>query len=172
MAGLVVDLTKLAPLIPWVIVWLAIEAAVDIVITAILSRALWRSRTGLARTNTVIHRCIKAAIQSGLFSSVFAFASLFTFALWNTTYLYTIFSWPLGRIYSYSLLYTLVIRKELSEIVYGASDAGDVRMNSFPTSLRISSVHFRQNTVADSRAGNVKSPLDRCIVLPPPKGSA
>ncbi|KAH8829005.1 hypothetical protein DL96DRAFT_1023869 [Flagelloscypha sp. PMI_526] len=172
-AGLLVDVTKFAPLIPLVIVWLAIEALVNIIVTVTLSRALWQSKTGVARTNTIIHQCIRAAVQSGFFSSVFALAGLLCFVFWTSTYLYVIFGWPVGRIYSYSLLYTLIIRKELSHIAYGTPDAGDVRMNSFPISLRISPVHFRKNIVADTEADgpNAKS-LDQCLALPLPKGSA
>ncbi|KAH8794396.1 hypothetical protein DL96DRAFT_1690718 [Flagelloscypha sp. PMI_526] len=176
-AGFLVDVTKFAPLIPWVIVWLAIEAAVNIIVTVTLSRALWQSKTGLARTNTIIHQCIRAAVQSGFFSSVFSLAGLLCFVLWTSTYLYVIFGWPVGRIYSYalhkSLLYTLVIRKELSNMAYGASEAGDVRMNSFAISLRISPVHFRKNTVTDTEVDRPNATsLDQCLVLPLPKGSA
>ncbi|KAH8829003.1 hypothetical protein DL96DRAFT_1023496 [Flagelloscypha sp. PMI_526] len=168
------DLTKLAPLIPLVTAWLALEAGVDIIITVILSKALWQSKTGSARTDTVIHRCIKAAVQSGLFSSVFAFACLLSFVFWNNTFLFTIFSWPLGRIYSYSLFYTLVIRKELSNIAYGSSNIGGAQTNSFPRSLQISSVHFRQDTTTNTQVDSdyVKSSLDQRIVLHSPEGSA
>ncbi|KAH8829001.1 hypothetical protein DL96DRAFT_1023379 [Flagelloscypha sp. PMI_526] len=173
-AGLLIDVTKFTPLIPLVIAWLAIEAGVDTIITVILSRALWRSKTGLARTNTVIHRCIRAAVQSGLFSSVCALASLLCFVFWTDTYVYVTPGWPLGRIYSYSLLYTLVIRKELSDIAYGTPDAGEARVNSFPMSLQISSVHFHQDTVdgAQRESAFVKASLDRRIVIPSLKGSA
>ncbi|KAH8829000.1 hypothetical protein DL96DRAFT_1023363 [Flagelloscypha sp. PMI_526] len=173
-SGLLVDVTQWAPLIPFVTAWLAVEAAMDVIITVILSRALWRRKTGFTRTNTIIHRSIRAAVQSGFFSSVFAFFGLLSFVIWTDTYFYAIFSWPLGRIYSYSLLYTLVARKELSKIAYGTSDAGEVRVNSFPTSLQISSVKFRQSTTADAQVDcdKMKSPLDQCIGLPPPKGSA
>ncbi|KAH8833064.1 hypothetical protein DL96DRAFT_1552101 [Flagelloscypha sp. PMI_526] len=168
--GLLADVTKFVPLIPLVIVWLALEAGLDIIITTILSRALWRSKTGLARTNTIIHRCIRAAIQSGLFTSVFAFADLVGFVFWTDTYLYIIFGWPLGRIYSSTFLYTLIIRKDLSRIAYGTSQAGHAGVNSLPMSLQISSVHFRQDTAAETEAevdgDNAKTSLD-----PLPTGS-
>ncbi|KAH8829004.1 hypothetical protein DL96DRAFT_1023574 [Flagelloscypha sp. PMI_526] len=128
-AALLVDLAKFAAIVPLATACLGMEAGVDIIITVFLSRTLWLSKTGRTRTNTIIHRCSGAAIQSGLFSSVFAIANLVVFVLWTDTYLYTIFSWPLGRIYSYSLLYTLVIRKELLRIAYGTSDAEGVRVS-------------------------------------------
>ncbi|KAH8825037.1 hypothetical protein DL96DRAFT_156672 [Flagelloscypha sp. PMI_526] len=97
---LLADITKVATLIPLTIALLAIEASVDLIITVSLSRALWRSKTGLTRTDTVVNRCIRATIQSGLFSAVFAIFTLLAFVLRPDTYLYTIFNWPHGRIYS------------------------------------------------------------------------
>ncbi|KAH8818733.1 hypothetical protein DL96DRAFT_370009 [Flagelloscypha sp. PMI_526] len=73
---IIFDLSKRAPVVPLVTLWFATVAGVDIVITVTLSRALWRSKTGFPGTNTIIHRCIRASIQSGLFSSVFAIANL------------------------------------------------------------------------------------------------
>ncbi|KAH8818929.1 hypothetical protein DL96DRAFT_375855 [Flagelloscypha sp. PMI_526] len=98
--GIISDAYQLAPVIPLAIVWYTIVAGVDIIITVTLSRALWRSKTGYPATNTIIHRCIRASIQSGLFSSVFAVANLVGFVLWNNTHINLIFAWPLGRIHS------------------------------------------------------------------------
>ncbi|KAH8827468.1 hypothetical protein DL96DRAFT_1250891 [Flagelloscypha sp. PMI_526] len=172
-SALLVDVTEFGPLIPLVTAWLAIDAGADIIITVTLSRALWRSKTGMAETNTIIHRCIRAAVQSGLFPSVFAFASLLSFILWTDTYLYMIFGLPLGRIYSNSFLYTLIIRKELSRMIYGTSAAGQAGTNSFPTPHQISSVHFHRDTATDTTVDgdNIKTSLDRSVVLLPPKGS-
>ncbi|KAH8806546.1 hypothetical protein DL96DRAFT_624033 [Flagelloscypha sp. PMI_526] len=99
-AWLLVDVTKFSALIPLTIAWLAIEAGIDIIVAVILSRSLWRCKTGFTRTNTVINRCVRASIQSGLVSSVFAILNFLVFVLRSDTYLYAIFHWPLGRIYS------------------------------------------------------------------------
>ncbi|KAH8827472.1 hypothetical protein DL96DRAFT_1250968 [Flagelloscypha sp. PMI_526] len=173
-SALLDDVIEFAPLVPLVTAWLALETGVDIIITVTLSRALWRSKTGMAATNTIIHRCIRAAVQSGLFPSVFAFACLLSFILWTDTYLYMIFGLPLGRIYSNSFLYTLIIRKELSRIIYGTSEAGPAGSNSFPTPHQISSVKFHRDTATDTTVDgdNVKMSLDQSVVLSPPKGSA
>ncbi|KAH8825033.1 hypothetical protein DL96DRAFT_1736847 [Flagelloscypha sp. PMI_526] len=161
-AGLLIDITKFVALVPLSIAWLAIEAGVDIIITVVLSKALWRSKTGFTRTNTIINRCIWAAIQSGLFSSVAAIAILVGVAFWTDTYLYVIFAWPLGRIYSNSLLHTLVARKEFAQIAYGTAEAGNAVSNSFPTSLQISSVQFRHDTITDVKVtSGVKVSLDQ-----------
>ena len=66
----------------------------------ILSYVLSRSRTGFRRTDTIINRLIRGAIQTGLFASVFALADLFSFVLHRETYLYAMFAYPIGRIYT------------------------------------------------------------------------
>ncbi|KAH8825461.1 hypothetical protein DL96DRAFT_1608799, partial [Flagelloscypha sp. PMI_526] len=99
-AWIISDLTKFAVLVPLNTAWLSLEAGVDIIVTVTLSRVLWQSKIGLARADTVINRCVKAAIQSGLFSSVFAVLHFLAFMFWSENYLYAIFHWPLGRIYS------------------------------------------------------------------------
>ncbi|KAH8818931.1 hypothetical protein DL96DRAFT_1820293 [Flagelloscypha sp. PMI_526] len=131
--GIIFDATKLGPVIPLATVWMVTLASVDIIITVTLSRALWRRRTGLPGTNTIIHRCIRASIQSGLFSSVFALANIAGFFFWNNTYVYLIFGWPSGRIYSNSLLHTLVARKEHAEIANRTVELQFTRSFPFPT---------------------------------------
>ncbi|KAH8818898.1 hypothetical protein DL96DRAFT_1534396 [Flagelloscypha sp. PMI_526] len=164
--GIIFDATKLAPVIPLAIAWLAIVASVDIAITVTLSRALWRCKTGLSRTNTIINRCIKASIQSGLFSSVIAIANLAGFVFWNNTYINLIFGWPSGRIYSNSLLYTLVVRKELADIANGMTDGLSTGSFSFSVSPQISSIRIQREVVSGSK---VIDNSDRYIFFPPPK---
>ncbi|KAH8836164.1 hypothetical protein DL96DRAFT_110423 [Flagelloscypha sp. PMI_526] len=160
-AWIIGDLSKFSVLIPLNTAWLCLEAGVDIIVTVTLSRVLWKSKTGLARTDTVINRCVKAAIQSGLFSSVFAVLHFLAFIFWSENYLYAIFHWPLGRIYSNSLIYTLVARKDLAKIADGKVDS---RSNTFP----ISSLRFKRETATDPKLINsgVKASLDRNIVFP------
>ncbi|KAH8827508.1 hypothetical protein DL96DRAFT_1816474 [Flagelloscypha sp. PMI_526] len=165
MAWLLRDFEKFAVLIPLNTAWLCIEASVDIVITVILSRALWKSKLGIRGTDTVINRSVRAAIQSGLFSSVFAVLVFLSFLFWPKTYLYAVFFWPLGRIYSNSLIYTLVARKELSKIASGTVEIRNTGSNSFP----MTPIRFLRDTAADSDAivanDNMKSCLDRDIVF-------
>ncbi|KAH8825036.1 hypothetical protein DL96DRAFT_156809 [Flagelloscypha sp. PMI_526] len=169
MVSILVDMTKFGALIPLSVAWLIIEAGVDIIITVVLSRALWRSKTGFTRTNTVVNRCVRASIQSGFFSSVFAIAIILAFAFWPSTYLFAIFGWPLGRIYSNSLLYTLVARRELSEIAYGTVEFRGTGSNSFPMSPQTRSIHSQRETVSRAEVADntVKASLDQYIVFSP-----
>jgi len=66
----------------------------------VLSFVLARSRTGFRRTDTIINRLIRGAIQTGLFASIFALADLFSFVLHRNTNLYAMFAYPIGRIYT------------------------------------------------------------------------
>lgn len=54
----------------------------------VLSFVLSRSRTGFKRTDTIINRIIRGAVQTGLFASIFALAELFKFMLHRNTNLY------------------------------------------------------------------------------------
>jgi len=59
-----------------------------------------RSRTGIRKTDAVLDRLIRGAIQTGFFIGIFSLGSLITFVLLPNTSLYAIFSIPLGRIYT------------------------------------------------------------------------
>ena len=76
-----------------------------------LSWVLSRSRTGFRRTDTVINRIIRGAVQTGLFVSLFALGDLFSFLLHRDTNLYAMFAYPMGRIYTnVSFLLPLLIK--------------------------------------------------------------
>ena len=59
-----------------------------------------RSRTGFCKTDTIINRFIRCAIQTGLFAGIFSLCSLITFAQLPDMSLYGMFVIPLGRIYT------------------------------------------------------------------------
>ncbi|KAH8797301.1 hypothetical protein DL96DRAFT_1825300 [Flagelloscypha sp. PMI_526] len=123
------NLSQLRTIVPFVITSHCLEVFINMTITTVLSWTLWRTRTGFSRTNTIIHRCIVSAIQTGFFSSLFAIGNLVTFALYSQTFLWAVFNWPLGKIYSISLLYTLVARKELAAI---ADEPTELRTSRSP----------------------------------------
>ncbi|KAH8818930.1 hypothetical protein DL96DRAFT_1820292, partial [Flagelloscypha sp. PMI_526] len=170
--SILVDAIKLIPVIPLEIAWLTTVAGVDIVITVALSRALWRSKTGFPGTDTVINRCIRASIQSGLFSSVFALASLAAFVSWGNTHINLVFGFPSGRIYSNSLLYTLVARKEHTEIADRAIEIRRTGLFSHSTSPQTSSIRFQRETETDANVADnlVKTSPDKYTVFSSPKG--
>jgi len=125
-SGVIDQVKNFAPLTPFVICWLGFSTAADLSITAVLSIVLSRSRTGFRRTDTIVNRLIRGAIQTGLFASMFALADLFSFVLHRDTLLYAMFAYPIGRIYSNTLLDTLNSRVQLKVLAAGTvEDTGE-----------------------------------------------
>ncbi|KAF9567785.1 hypothetical protein CPC08DRAFT_626230 [Agrocybe pediades] len=115
-SGIIKEVAHFAPLTPFVICWLGSQTIADLIITAALTYALSRSRTGLRRTDSIINRLIRGAIQTGLFAALFALGDLFSFVFHRDTNLYAMFAYPIGRIYTNTLLDTLNARAELRRL--------------------------------------------------------
>ncbi|KAF5385351.1 hypothetical protein D9615_001200 [Tricholomella constricta] len=143
-SGIIKEVAKFAPLKPFVICWLGFQTSADLAITFILSFVLSRSRTGFRKTDTIINRLIRGAVQTGLFASIFALADLFTFVLHPGTNLYAMFAYPIGRIYTNTLLDTLNARSDLKKNMSSTMDA-DTESNAVNT--------FRMQTQSQTMAG-------------------
>ena len=81
------------------------DGPIEVLIVAVdfsgtLGILLARSRTGFRKTDTVINRLIRGAIQTGLFAGLFSLGDLITFALVPATNFYGMFAIPIGRIYT------------------------------------------------------------------------
>jgi hypothetical protein len=131
------ELSNFGELIPPVMAWLALQTTSDWIITIVLTAALMKSRTGFHRTDSVIHRLVRGAIQTGLFASIFALGDLCTFKLHVGTNLYAMFAYPIGRIYTNTLMDTLNARSEFRDMLNrtvdldSESNANAIRMQSF-----------------------------------------
>ncbi|KAN0073598.1 hypothetical protein V8E55_012205 [Tylopilus felleus] len=106
-------LSELPRLTPLVIAWLSMQVVVDTFITTTLVIVFSRSRTGFKKTDTILNRFIRAAVQTGLFVGIFSLGDLITFIVLPNTNLYGMFAIPIGRIYSNTLLDTLLTREML-----------------------------------------------------------
>ncbi|KAH8824045.1 hypothetical protein DL96DRAFT_1616168 [Flagelloscypha sp. PMI_526] len=166
-----VSIAQASAQVPGAIFWLSAEVFVDVAIAAVLVWTLWRSRTGFTTTNTIVNRCIRTAIQSGLFPSIFAIGNLVTFVILPKTLLFVVFKFPLGRIYSNALLYRIVARKELANISLETADVRDSVLNSFPMASHISAIQVHKETVTESNVVECegKPSMDRYIVFSPPQ---
>ncbi|EIW74345.1 hypothetical protein CONPUDRAFT_147720 [Coniophora puteana RWD-64-598 SS2] len=91
--------------------WLITTFVADAFITITLSAALLRVRTGVRQTDRLIHRLIRGAIQTGVFAGVCVLANLLTFAFYDRANLDVMFSIMTGRVYTLTLLYSLMVRK-------------------------------------------------------------
>lgn len=135
-SGIVKHVDDFEQLKPLVICWLTFQTSTDLLITGVLAISLTRSKTGFPNTDTVLNRLIRGAVQTGLFASLFALGDLFAFVSASNTYLYALFAYPLGRIYSNTLLDTLNCRASLQPILY--SSRSDMDLGTDP-SIRFSS---------------------------------
>ncbi|KAK7690074.1 hypothetical protein QCA50_006720 [Cerrena zonata] len=110
-----------------IIGWLTLQVACDLTITCVLTWLLLHSRTGFRRTDTVLYRLIRGAVQTGLFAGIFSVADLATFLTLPETNLYGMFAIPIGRIYTNTLLDTLLARDELREMLSGSVEMDTTR---------------------------------------------
>ncbi|KAJ7175970.1 hypothetical protein C8R46DRAFT_1189106, partial [Mycena filopes] len=91
---------------PFVVVWLASDVLADGAITVILSLHLRRRKTGFKSTNLLVDRIIRMTVHTGLITSVCATLDLILY-LANPTGLHLIFNFPLGKLYTNSLISSL-----------------------------------------------------------------
>ncbi|KAG7095692.1 hypothetical protein E1B28_006406 [Marasmius oreades] len=104
-------------------------AVSDVIITAALSYYLWKSKSGIKRTDAIMNRLILFCVRTGLLTTACAILSLITISVFPTTFIYITFYATLARFYSFSLLATLNARAELVR-----SQGG---FGSFATSLTL-----------------------------------
>ncbi|KAF7798961.1 hypothetical protein EIP86_010190 [Pleurotus ostreatoroseus] len=107
--------------------WLVLQLSVDIFTATTLGWLLWSAKTGFQRTDTVLNRLIRGAIQTGFFAAIFAAGDLITFLRVPSTNFYGMFAIPIGRIYTNTLLDTLLTRTELKHKLNGAIDMDSTR---------------------------------------------
>ncbi|KAJ7460741.1 hypothetical protein FB451DRAFT_1270178 [Mycena latifolia] len=89
----------------------ALAASGDVFITSILCFLLLRSRTGFKRSDTMIKKLVLFFVNTGLITSLFAIASLISITVAPTTFIYILFFFCMGRLYSNSLLAILNARE-------------------------------------------------------------
>lgn len=118
-AWIIQVLSELSQLNNLVTAWLAMQVSIDIFITVTLTIIFTRSKTGYHKTDTVLNRLIRGAIQTGLFAGIFSLGDLISFLVLPTTNLYGMFAIPIGRIYTNTLFDTLLTREELKSQMVG-----------------------------------------------------
>ncbi|KAJ7096861.1 hypothetical protein C8R44DRAFT_812361 [Mycena epipterygia] len=131
LSGIIKEVAKFGTIVPFAVSWLSLQSATDFLITVSLITVLSRSRTGFRKTDAIITRLIRGAIETGTFASVFALGDLFFFTFFRTTNVYAMFAFPIGRIYTNTLLHTLNSRADLrnmDSIVDCNSEARAIRL--------------------------------------------
>ncbi|KAJ6521396.1 hypothetical protein DFH09DRAFT_1192901 [Mycena vulgaris] len=151
-SGIINEVAKFAPLAPYVTSWLAFQTSADLLITLCLTFTLARSKTGFRITDSIINRLIRCTIQTGLFASIFALADLFSFLLHRNTNLYAMFAYPIGRIYTNTLLNTLNSRANM-KLHDTVVDSDNLRLSTQTlsrTHVSTGSIYVRKDVVTDS----------------------
>ncbi|EDR05457.1 uncharacterized protein LACBIDRAFT_303208 [Laccaria bicolor S238N-H82] len=93
-------------------VWLCLEVGVNVLITGILLHLLSQSRTGFQRSDSM-----QTTVQTGLLTSVASVLTLVLYLADRHTEFYSLFGVPISRLYSNTLMHTLLCREELCGMI-------------------------------------------------------
>ncbi|KAJ7463575.1 hypothetical protein FB451DRAFT_457146 [Mycena latifolia] len=115
------ELAKLIALQPVVEANLTLQCAIDVIIAIVLTVIFSRSKTSFRRTDEVLNRLIRTAVQSGFFTAVFALGTLLLFRFSPGTQIFVLFALPIGRIYTHTMMDSLITREELRDLLTGHS---------------------------------------------------
>ncbi|KAF7377794.1 hypothetical protein MSAN_00202800 [Mycena sanguinolenta] len=148
--------SRLAPIVDS---WLGITVANDVAVTLFLIYYLHKSRTGFGRTNTVIGRLIRSAVESAAFASFFSVMVSIMFTLLPRAGLHLVFSQPMGRIYTSTLLSTLNGRDELRNELARSYEFGESLSLSPAVAQNRVAVQITQNTELHDFATSSKHPM-------------
>ncbi|KAG6907846.1 hypothetical protein DXG01_007110 [Tephrocybe rancida] len=80
-----------------------------------ISLVLAVSRSGFQKSNSVIDRLVRAAIQTGFLVAIFSLTSHMLFLKHPKSHYYGIVGLPAGRLYGISIMDTLLVRHSLRE---------------------------------------------------------
>ncbi|KAI6127149.1 hypothetical protein F5141DRAFT_375719 [Pisolithus sp. B1] len=147
-AWMIQVLSKLPQLNNLVIAWLAFQVTIDVFITVTLTIIFLRSKTGYHKTDTVLNRLIRGAIQTGLFAVIFSLGDLVSFLALPTTNLYGMFAIPIGRIYTNTLFDTLLTRDKLKSQMAGTYErksGNDINWAHSTTARNVSNIQLGVN---------------------------
>ncbi|KAJ7467507.1 hypothetical protein FB451DRAFT_1258724 [Mycena latifolia] len=111
------ELAKLIALQPVVEANLALQCAIDVIIAIRLTVSFSHSKTSFGRTDKVLNRLIRTAVQSGFFTAVFALGTLLSFRFSPGTYMIALFALPIGRIYTHTMMDHLITREQLRNLL-------------------------------------------------------
>jgi len=100
--------------------WLILTCITDCFVTGFLGVALLRLRTGIKRTDHIIYRTFRGAVQTGFFAGIFTLGSTIFMFVWPTSFMELTFAIPTGNVYTITLFYSVLLRRESAE--YRACD--------------------------------------------------
>ncbi|KAI9458976.1 hypothetical protein F5148DRAFT_313866 [Russula earlei] len=95
------------------ITWHVTQAVTECLIMLFLSRSLLASRSGLKRSDSIVHHLVRNVIQIGLFATIWSMVTLGTFTLLPHNTAYSIFDGTSGLIYTHMIYDGLLSRTRL-----------------------------------------------------------
>ncbi|KAF5368033.1 hypothetical protein D9758_004336 [Tetrapyrgos nigripes] len=113
------EFSKFANALPTATSWVAVQFAMDLVLAALVTLTLQRSRTAFEETNVVLNRLIRGSIQAGSLAAIFEMGNLIAFRVAPSSFVYMVFAVGLGRTFSITTLDALLCRETLQEIMQG-----------------------------------------------------
>ncbi|TFK40699.1 hypothetical protein BDQ12DRAFT_464061 [Crucibulum laeve] len=119
-----VSLAQIPALRPILIPWLCLEVGVDAMISSVLLYALSKSRTGFPRSDNIIKRLMRTSIQTGLCSGIFSILSMTFFIASPQTHFFGMFGIPISRVYTNTLMDTLLTRQALRKMLHKEGENG------------------------------------------------
>lgn len=138
------------------IVWHSVEAAMNVSISGALIWVLSRSRTGFRRTDSLINLLIRGALQTGCFATIFSVITVATYVTQPvTTSIFVIFTLPLGRIYSATLMDTILTRALIRQNTSQESNSYQTRHTSLAPNTIELRVRKDRDAVYDGRTASV-----------------
>ncbi|KAJ7892580.1 hypothetical protein B0H14DRAFT_2686895 [Mycena olivaceomarginata] len=127
-AWIISEPAKLVLLQPIVEVNNVLQCAIDVIIAVVLTVVYTKSKTTFARTDRVFDRLIRTSVQSGFFTAVFALGIVFSFRFSTSTAMISLFSLPIGPIYTHTMMDHFVSREKLRDTL---SNSGNITVPIF-----------------------------------------
>ncbi|EAU86416.2 hypothetical protein CC1G_05410 [Coprinopsis cinerea okayama7 len=105
--------------------WLSLEVTIDILIAGILLYVFRRASTGLRRSDAVLRKLMRLSLQTGLCTAIFAVMCMILRLALPDTHFYLTVGFSICRVYTCTLMDTLLSRRELRTILDGGATTGN-----------------------------------------------
>ncbi|KAJ7869783.1 hypothetical protein B0H14DRAFT_2727053 [Mycena olivaceomarginata] len=128
-AWIISEPAKLVLLQPIVEVNNVLQCAIDVIIAVVLTVVYTKSKTTFARTDRVFDRLIRTSVQSGFFTGDrICTGIVFSFRFSTGTAMISLFSLPIGPIYTHTMMDHFVSREKLRDTL---SNSGNITVPIF-----------------------------------------
>ncbi|KAF9046490.1 hypothetical protein BJ165DRAFT_1167126 [Panaeolus papilionaceus] len=124
-------------------VWFGFQMITDTVLSGTLIYILLKSRSGLPKSATIVNTLVRTAIQTGLAGSVFSILTLSFYIIRIDTQIFAIFGIPIARVYTNTLMDSLLCRENLRGILLQMNEVESISVDGRRISMRTAQPRFR-----------------------------